>query len=159
MWKVVRVKYQRALANFTKSGEHDDDFFAYCDGSPDAFYLRECLEIKHDLTSFVEGGILPEDQFDSLKRGCNSGFEMQSPSSKKMKQEVVSTIKCIASKLLGNTASSVDSILKMHKLIEHVENRLATLKSEGRSDSTLENGAAVYRDKLLMMKANLSKMD
>ncbi|KAE8916141.1 hypothetical protein PF010_g5998 [Phytophthora fragariae] len=82
MWKVVRVKYQRALANFTKSGEHDDDFFAYSDGS------LECLEIKHDLTSFVGGGMLPEDQFNSLKRGCDSGFEMQSPSSKKMKQEV-----------------------------------------------------------------------
>lgn len=88
MWKVVRVKYQRALANFTKPGEHDDNFFAYSDGSLDAFYLRECLEIKHDLTSFVEGGMLPEDPFDSLKRGCDSGFEMQSPSSKKMQQEV-----------------------------------------------------------------------
>ncbi|KAG3100567.1 hypothetical protein PI125_g14693 [Phytophthora idaei] len=32
IWKVVLLKYQRALANFTKCGDHDEDFFGYCSG-------------------------------------------------------------------------------------------------------------------------------
>jgi hypothetical protein len=76
IWRAVLLNYQRALANFTKSGEHDDDFFAYCSGSLDALYLRECLELKHDLTSFFEGGMLPNDQFDTLKRDSDSGIDL-----------------------------------------------------------------------------------
>ncbi|KAG3001864.1 hypothetical protein PC128_g21909 [Phytophthora cactorum] len=37
------------------------NFFGYCSGSLDVSYLRECLEIKHDLTSFAEGGMIQED--------------------------------------------------------------------------------------------------
>ncbi|OWZ15544.1 hypothetical protein PHMEG_00010797 [Phytophthora megakarya] len=78
VWKDVNNRYLKAMANFTKSGQHGDDFFAYCDGALNTFYLRECLEGKRDLVSFVDGGLFEEDQFDSLKRGRGV------PSSKKL---------------------------------------------------------------------------
>lgn len=100
------LKDHRALVNLIKFGEHDSDFLGNFSGSLGVFYLRECLELKHDVISFVEGGMLPEDQFDSLKRA--STVELQSPHSKKMTQEMLSTVKVIADKLLDDTASSVD---------------------------------------------------
>ncbi|KAF4134941.1 hypothetical protein GN958_ATG15875 [Phytophthora infestans] len=68
MWKTVNQSYVKAMARFTKSGEHGDDFYSFCAGALDVFYLRECLQLKHNLTQFVEGGMFDEDQFDSLKR-------------------------------------------------------------------------------------------
>ncbi|KAE9018862.1 hypothetical protein PR003_g15467 [Phytophthora rubi] len=157
IWRAILLKYHRALANFTKSGEHDDNFFSYCSGSLDALYIRECLELKHDLTSFVEGGMLPENQFDSLKQDSYSGTDLQSPSLKKMKMEMISAVKGISAKLLDDSASTVDSILKMHKLIEHIDNRIEALKTKGICDAALERSATMYREKLLAMDAALCK--
>ncbi|KAF4034391.1 hypothetical protein GN244_ATG13597 [Phytophthora infestans] len=41
MWKSVNQSYVKAMARFTKSGEHGDDFYSFCAGALDVFYLRE----------------------------------------------------------------------------------------------------------------------
>ncbi|KAG7382979.1 hypothetical protein PHYBOEH_010160 [Phytophthora boehmeriae] len=74
--------YVKAMASFTKSGEHGDDFFNFCDGALDVFYLRGCLELEHNLTQFVEGGMFDEDQLDSLKRGSSTITESVATSQK-----------------------------------------------------------------------------
>jgi hypothetical protein len=95
LWKKCNSNYMKAMACFTKSGEHGDDFFDYCGGAVDVFYLRKCSEIKHDLTSFVEGGLRESDHFDSLdyRKGERSSLlEMQAPAPKRRKNDVIETV-------------------------------------------------------------------
>ena len=66
MWKDVNQKYVKALARYTQSGTHESDFFGFCDGNLDVMYLRECLNVKPNLTEFVRGGMFERDEFDSL---------------------------------------------------------------------------------------------
>ncbi|KAG6943247.1 hypothetical protein JG687_00018577 [Phytophthora cactorum] len=74
-----------------------------------------------------------------------------------MNQVMMATMKEITTKLLDDTSSSVDSILKMHKLIERVEPRFGNWKDNERNDAALERSLAVYRDKLLEMETKLCK--
>ncbi|KAG3140924.1 hypothetical protein PI126_g15742 [Phytophthora idaei] len=76
--------------------------------------------------------------------------------SKKMKQGMMATMKGITTKLLDSTSSSVDSILKMHKLTKHVELRVG---NKGRNDAALERSLVANRDKLLEMETRLCKED
>ncbi|KAG6952537.1 hypothetical protein JG688_00013237, partial [Phytophthora aleatoria] len=142
------------LAKFTKSGEHGDDSYDYCD---DAYYLRECLEVKPDLIHFVEGGILDEDGFDSIKRPSKGKPLLQSPPAKKLKCELVESVKKLTDKLKLFTPSYVDKILKMHQLIEHAENRISFLQSKGESTNALNVSLALYREKLCEMEIAFSK--
>lgn len=48
-------------------------------------------------------------------------------------------MKNIASKLLDNATSLIDSIIKTHKLVDHAENQIAALISEGNCDPILES--------------------
>ncbi|OWY94527.1 hypothetical protein PHMEG_00035710 [Phytophthora megakarya] len=85
MWKTLNRKYVKVLSLFTKSGQQEEDFFGYCGGSIDVYYLRECLHLKPDLTQFVEGGLLEADEFDSLKHTAENQRIQQSTPSKKLK--------------------------------------------------------------------------
>jgi hypothetical protein len=152
IWRKLNRKYVRAMAGFTKSGEHGDDFYDFCSGALDVFYLRECLEVKHDLTRFVEGGMLENDEFDSLKRPSSTMPSVQSSPLKKMKCELVESVKALTSKIVESAPSSVDDILKRHQLIEHVEERIKAVRARGRSTTTLNVSLAIYREKLCEME-------
>ncbi|GMF52815.1 unnamed protein product [Phytophthora fragariaefolia] len=162
MWRKLNRNYLTAMARFTKSGEHGDDFYDYCSGSLEVFYLRECLEVKHDLTRFVEGGMLDEDEFDSLKRAASSVWVAisrypQSSPMKKMKCELVKSVKTLTSKLVAPASSCIDDILKMHRLIAHVEDRIETIKAKGGSTAMLKVSFSMYREKLCDMEIAFSK--
>ncbi len=57
---MVNVEYKAALTHFTQSGTHDSNFYNFCNGKPDVYYLRKYLELKPNLDNTVEED-LPED--------------------------------------------------------------------------------------------------
>jgi phosphopantetheine adenylyltransferase len=66
LWNELNRAYIKAKARFTKSGTNDDDFWNFCAGQTDVYYLHLWLQVKPGLTNYVHGGLLEEDQFDSL---------------------------------------------------------------------------------------------
>eukprot|EP00644_Phytophthora_capsici_P019481 jgi/Phyca11/133437/e_gw1.471.1.1 len=156
MWKGVNRKYMKAMAKFTKSGEHGDDFYDFCGGALEVYYLRECLEVKRHLADFVEGGMLSDDEFDSIDRVAKEKPLLQSPPAKKLKCELVESVKMLTAKL-EPAGSSVDKILKMHQLIGHVEDRIAALEARGAPATFLNVSLALYREKLCEMEVAFTK--
>jgi hypothetical protein len=70
--------------------------------------------------------------------------------------KMMSAVKDISAKILDDSTSAIDSILKMHKLIEHVANRIEALKTKGIRHAVLERSASTYREMLLATDAALS---
>ncbi|KAE8876346.1 hypothetical protein PF005_g13754 [Phytophthora fragariae] len=158
MWKDVNKRYLKAMAKFTKPGEHDDDFFAYCEGALGTFYLRECLAVKHDLTSFVEGGLFKEDQFDSLKRGqsqsdATSQNTSHRSSTKKQRSDIVESVNALAAAIAPAEPTTVEKLMSLHKLIQQVERRIEELQENGKSGDSLQTNTDIYRAKLSKLEA------
>jgi hypothetical protein len=59
IWKGLNADYRAAHGRFNLSGTHDSNFFAFCYGKLDLYYLRKRLELKPGLNEFVQAG-LPE---------------------------------------------------------------------------------------------------
>ncbi|KAG7377131.1 hypothetical protein PHYPSEUDO_012135 [Phytophthora pseudosyringae] len=79
-----------------------------------------------------------DDEFDSIKRLASTMLPIQSSPMKKMKCELVVSVKTLTSKLVATAPSYVDDILKMHKLIEHVKARIEALRAKGDSTAMLK---------------------
>ena len=62
MWKQINSDYKAALSHFTTSGTHSSNFFDFCEGHPETYYLRQHLDSKSDLTGTVVAD-LPEEVF------------------------------------------------------------------------------------------------
>ena len=45
IWKALNVDYKAALTRFTVSGTHDNNFYNFCGGKLDVYYLRKQLEL------------------------------------------------------------------------------------------------------------------
>ena len=70
----TNADYKTTIASFTKSGEHDSNFFNYCHGRYDLYYLRLLLvHEKPDLVGVVVANLPDNYFFDSeLKISKNS---------------------------------------------------------------------------------------
>jgi hypothetical protein len=53
IWKTVNSEYKQALARYSQSGTHTDNFYSFCNGKKDVYYLRLWLEIKPNLNDMV----------------------------------------------------------------------------------------------------------
>eukprot|EP00918_Siedleckia_nematoides_P101985 GHVU01222823.1.p1 GENE.GHVU01222823.1~~GHVU01222823.1.p1 ORF type:complete len:349 (+),score=51.81 GHVU01222823.1:1031-2077(+) len=70
IWKQVNSDYRCAVRKYTQSGTHASDFFSFCNGKIDVFYLRKLLELKPELNATVQAD-LPTGAF------CNSAATTQ----------------------------------------------------------------------------------
>jgi O-phosphoseryl-tRNA(Cys) synthetase len=43
IWKSLNSDYKAALTRFTVSGTHDSNFFSFCNGKLETYYLRFCI--------------------------------------------------------------------------------------------------------------------
>jgi hypothetical protein len=59
IWKSINSEYKGALTRFTMSGTHNNDFYCFCNGRLDTYYLRKNLEIRPEVNGMVEAD-LPE---------------------------------------------------------------------------------------------------
>jgi hypothetical protein len=62
MWKTVNADYKAALTRFTLSGTHDSNFFSFCNGKLETYYLRLHLDRRPELNGMVEAD-LPFESF------------------------------------------------------------------------------------------------
>ena len=67
MWMDVNSQYKMALHNFTKSGEHENDFINFVDGKMAVYYLRKYLNLKPGLNEAVRAGLPVECEIESDK--------------------------------------------------------------------------------------------
>jgi hypothetical protein len=43
IWQAVNADYKQACDRFTQSGTHDSNFYSFCNGKKEAYYLRLLL--------------------------------------------------------------------------------------------------------------------
>jgi len=60
IWKNLNAEYKAALSHYTMSGTHLSNFYKFCHGQKDVYYLRKHLEAKPNLNSTVAAD-LPEE--------------------------------------------------------------------------------------------------
>jgi len=60
MWRNLNGEYKAALGRYTMSGNHSSNFFDFCNGRRDVYYLRKHLETKPNLNATVAVD-LPEE--------------------------------------------------------------------------------------------------
>ena len=59
IWKGLNADYKAALTRYTVSGTHEQNFFQFCNGKLDTYYLRRKLDEKPQLNDTVAAN-LPE---------------------------------------------------------------------------------------------------
>ncbi|KUF85687.1 hypothetical protein AM588_10000983 [Phytophthora nicotianae] len=71
MWREVSGNFARAEAGSKKSGEHGDDFWEYCGGRADVFYLHQWCNHRGAGREFCSANIYSDDEDDSQKEGTS----------------------------------------------------------------------------------------
>ena len=57
IWKGVNAEYKAALTRYTLSGTHESEFYNFCNGKLDVYYLRKHLGLRPNLNAFVEADL------------------------------------------------------------------------------------------------------
>ncbi len=60
MWKAINADNKAALNRFTQSGTHHNNFYSYCTGKVETYYLWKYLELQPNANAMVEA-CLPEE--------------------------------------------------------------------------------------------------
>ena len=68
MWKNLNAEYKTVLGRYTMSGTHTSDFFEFCNGRHDVYYLRKHLEAKPNLNATVAADLPEEARISSTGR-------------------------------------------------------------------------------------------
>ncbi|KAF4142078.1 hypothetical protein GN958_ATG08712 [Phytophthora infestans] len=174
MWKKDNAKYKKAQAKNFVSGQNSNDFYIFCDGNLDTLYLKICTEVKPELEHYVNGGMHPEDEIDSLKLAVSRRI---TPTNKttKWQNQVVCTVTRMADYLMGAPVTSstaslstrgtqdesqlIDRIAKLHQLIAQVKESQRKPEMDGATDPSLEASLLKYQQRLHRNENQLEAMD
>ena len=95
IWQQLNKTYQDAYRRFTKSGNNSSDFYEFCNGRKDVYYLRLLLHQKPQLHATVKAG-LP----DSCALTSDEAIPSARPTPRKTKdsgyESVVSALNSLA---------------------------------------------------------------
>ena len=69
IWKASNSEYKSALSRFTVSGTHENDFWNFCNGRLEAYYLHKLLSLRPNLVGFVEAELPPQAALASNMTG------------------------------------------------------------------------------------------
>jgi hypothetical protein len=116
IWKAVNADYKVALNKFTQSGTHDSDFFSFCNGKVEMYYLRKYLDLRPNLTATVEADLPVECAVSS------EGFATTSTSGFSEKKKRVGNE--LAEALREYTTGFLDSELVKKKIRDMDEERM-----------------------------------
>ena len=133
IWKGLNSEYKAAVARFLLSGTHTSDFYSFCNGKQDVYYLRKHLELKPELVNTVEAD-LPEDTF--IENGKER--EKSPDSSNSSKQKRTGTGNEIAEVLqeINNSKMQTEIAKQKLDLLESAEQR--QMKEEKRKEKEEE---------------------
>ena len=90
IWKALNADYKAALTCFTISGTHDSNFYNFCYGKLDVYYLRKHLEKRLNLNDMVVADLPQEvalSSDDPLQEQITATTETENEHSKKWKNE------------------------------------------------------------------------
>ena len=96
IWSDVNRKYKESLYKFTKSGNHESEFYGFCGVRLDVYYLWKHLQLEPGLNESVRAGLPVECEIESDKPV--SSFA----TSKKIKKQhalIADSIKALGNKL------------------------------------------------------------
>jgi hypothetical protein len=90
IWKGLAADYKAALSRYTLSGTHESEFYNFCNGKIEPYYLRKLLELKPDVVGFVEADLPREAFMDTSSAlfdgsSSNSNSEVNSSETKRRK--------------------------------------------------------------------------
>eukprot|EP00644_Phytophthora_capsici_P013200 jgi/Phyca11/100616/e_gw1.5.1218.1 len=68
MWREVSSNFARVEAGSKKSGEHGEDFWGFCGGRADVFYLHKWCEHRGAGREFCAFNLYSDDEDDSKKK-------------------------------------------------------------------------------------------
>jgi hypothetical protein len=86
LWKCLNAAYKAVVSGFTMSGTHSSNFFEFCGGCHEIYYLRKHLEFRPDLVATVVAD-LPEEVF--LESDDKPASTISSVSKRKQDQDSV----------------------------------------------------------------------
>ena len=62
IWKGVNADYKAAINRFSLSGTHSSEFYSFCNGKQEVYYLQKHLDVKPELAGTVKAD-LPKEAF------------------------------------------------------------------------------------------------
>lgn len=92
MWKSINADYKAALNKFTQSGTHSNDFYAFCNGKVETYYLRKHLELRPNINATVEAA-LPEECALATDGAITSSSTVNTRKTKRGNSEIVEAIR------------------------------------------------------------------
>lgn len=93
IWKSVNADYKAALTKFTQSGTHDHNFYSFCNGKVETYYLRKYLDLRPNTNATVEAD-LPDDCAVSSDHGTLTRSSVASSRKKRpVNDEIVDAIR------------------------------------------------------------------
>jgi hypothetical protein len=99
IWKGVNAEYKAALTRFTLSGTNDSNFYNFCNGKLETYYLRLNLAVKPQLNDTVQAS-LPLDCAVSSDITGSETTTNNSGGRKPKKNELASAIRSLGEKLV-----------------------------------------------------------
>ena len=91
--KTMNTNYKAALHKYTQSGTHDHNFYAFCNGKIETYYLCKWLDMRPNLTAAMEAELPDECALSS--EGTVTGSSTPSVSSVKKNKRVGKVIDAI----------------------------------------------------------------
>ena len=107
IWADLNSKYKLSLYNFTKSGNHESEFYGFCGGRLDVYYLWKHLQLKPGLNESVRAGLPAKCEIESDKPVSSLA------TSKKTKKQHVLIAESI--KVLGDKLESMEDPPELKK--------------------------------------------
>lgn len=79
LWKATNSEYKAALSRFTVSGTHEHEFWNFCNGRLEAYYLHKLLTLRPNLAGFVEAELPPAAALASTMTGTEITNRLNGP--------------------------------------------------------------------------------
>ena len=144
IWADLNSKYKVSLYNFTKSGNHESEFYGFCGGRLDVYYLWKHLQLKPGLNESVRAGLPAECEIESDKPVSSLAT---SKKSKKQHTLIAESIKVLGDKLESMEDPPELKKRKYEMLVRDEERK--ELEEARRAHASLVNE---YKDLIGMIK-------
>ncbi|KUF89295.1 hypothetical protein AM587_10007302 [Phytophthora nicotianae] len=106
MWKEVSSHFARAEAGSKVSGQGSADFWDFCDGRADVYYLDRWCEHRQAGREFCSAKLYPEDEDDSTQEGNKR--QPTSHNHKRQKRDQTAVFNALLDKIDTLVGSDVD---------------------------------------------------
>ncbi|KAE8892887.1 hypothetical protein PF011_g14021 [Phytophthora fragariae] len=92
MWREVAGKFARAEAGSKKSGDNSNDFWDFCDGRADVYYLHLWCEHRGSGREFCAANLYADNEDDSQKEGMHQGKTVNRKRRKTSQADALATL-------------------------------------------------------------------